>query len=484
MPKFILIHKNDEISEVLEMIQSLKESEVYLIAPDDAFILDNGNSRTLILEAAVLGTKIHLAVFPQSLEKPDSLEVSENSSNELSGLAPDKEKIFKKFFARRLVVNNLLKDKSYFSKVILIFASGLLFIWLVSYLSPVFGSVRVMIAPKKDSLKFDLNVSSADSSLPSQVFQIIKEETKSFSASGQKELKTKAGGFINVYNGYSSKEQILIKNTRFISKDGKIFHSIKTITVPGAAIEEGKIIPSLIKIEIIADQIGPGYNISPTNFTIPGLQGTAKYAAFYGKSEQALKGGANGTVSIVTKDDLKKAQDNLEQDLKSQLEKEIKGKIPSNLLFLNNASAVKILESKFSENENAMANTFDLTLKASIKAIVFNEKTVQQLISVYLETKLSSNQLGQIDTRKINYDNIKIDWDKEILTFSVTGEETIAAKLDINKIQARILGQSDKEISNILSSWSGIDKSEVIFWPIWLRTAPANMDKIHLTVEN
>lgn len=477
MPKFILIHKNDEISEVLEMIQSLKESEAYLIIPDDAAILDNGNSETLIQEAAELGTKVHLAIFPQASEELEN-------TNGLNHLTPEKEKIFKKFFARRSIVNGVLKGKSSLSKLIFGFVSLLLVLWLVNYLSPVFGSVQVVITPKKDSLKFDLNVSSGDLSLPSQIFQIIKQETKSFPASGKKELKTKAGGFINVYNGYSSKEQILIKNTRFISKGGQLFRSVKTVTVPGAAIEEGKIIPSSIKMEILADQIGPEYNIGPTDFTIPGLQGTAKYEAFYGKSEQALKGGANGIVSVVTKDDLKKAQDNLEQDLQSQLEKEIKEKIPANLLFLNNASAIKILESKFSENENDVANAFDITLKASIKAIVFNEKNVRQLISVYLETKLSSNQLEQTETRKVNYDNIKTNWDKEILTFSVKGEEIIAAKLDLDKIQARILGQPDAEISNILSSWSGIDKSEVIFWPIWLRTAPVNLNKIHLTVEN
>ncbi len=74
--------------------------------------------------------------------------------------------------------------------------------------------------------------------------------------------------------------------TRFLALDGKIFRLTKGITVPGAKIVEGKIIPSSIEAAVIADQPGEAYNIGPVSrFSIPGLKGTPKYEAFYAESK-------------------------------------------------------------------------------------------------------------------------------------------------------------------------------------------------------
>ena len=62
----------------------------------------------------------------------------------------------------------------------------------------------------------------------------------------EKELNEKARGSLTVYNEYSSSPQTLVATTRFESPEGKIFRIEKNIVVPGAKIEEGKIIASTI----------------------------------------------------------------------------------------------------------------------------------------------------------------------------------------------------------------------------------------------
>lgn len=485
MPKFILVHKKDELDEVAELIRSLKESEIYLVAPEDAVILEDNNSKILIQEAADLGKTVNLAIYAEqsrSIDAEQSRSIDPEPLERIDDqLPPDKEKVFQDFFSRKFVIPQILKNRSNFWKILISLISLLLIVWLINSLSPLFGYIQIVITPKKDLIKFDLNIS--ESAIPIQIFQIVKQEIKSFSASGRKELKTKASGLITVYNAYSSKEQTLIKGTRFLSKDNKIFRSTKTIDIPGAVIEEGQIIPSSIKIEVAADQIGPEYNISPTDFVIPGFQGTPKYAAFYGKSEQPIKGGANGIVTVVIKEDLSKARESLESDLRQKIEKEIKTKIPTNLFLLDGALVSKIIEEKSSEIENAIAEKFELTLKISTKALVFNENDARDLINKYLEKKLGEDQVGQKETLNINYNNIKASWDKENLTFSLHGEEVIFAKVDSEKLQTRLLGQLRDEMKNILSSWAGIDKSEITFWPIWLKRAPSRLNHIYITIK-
>ena len=57
--------------------------------------------------------------------------------------------------------------------------------------------------------------------------------SKTILRSEPKEVNQKAQGELTVYNNYSEAPQILIKNTRFQTEDGKIFRIGDSITVPG-----------------------------------------------------------------------------------------------------------------------------------------------------------------------------------------------------------------------------------------------------------
>jgi len=113
------------------------------------------------------------------------------------------------------------------------------------------------------------------------------------------ESGTKASGIITVFNEYSSSPQLLVASTRFLSSDGKIFRTIKDISVPGSEIINDEIIPDSINITVMADYPGIEYNISPSDFTIPGFKGSPKYVGLYGKSNTAMNGGSNDTTEDI-----------------------------------------------------------------------------------------------------------------------------------------------------------------------------------------
>ena len=79
--------------------------------------------------------------------------------------------------------------------------------------------------------------------------------------------------------------------------------------MPGAKIEEGKVIPSLIKARVAAEKAGDEYNIGPIDkFFIPGFKGSAKYNGFYAKSESNMAGGFVGEEAYPTDEDIKSAK--------------------------------------------------------------------------------------------------------------------------------------------------------------------------------
>ena len=125
------------------------------------------------------------------------------------------------------------------------------------------------------------------------------------------ESGTKASGIITVFNEYSSDSQRLVASTRFLSSSGKIFRAIEDIYIPGMKTDGDEVIPGSIDAEVMANYLGTEYNISPSDFTIPGFKGTPKYDGFYGKSDTSMSGGSNEAIEDT---DLKaEYQDKLDQ---------------------------------------------------------------------------------------------------------------------------------------------------------------------------
>ena len=123
-----------------------------------------------------------------------------------------------------------------------------------------------------------------------EVMQLNAEESGLVTATGISSGGQKASGKITVYNNYGSAPQKLITNTRFQTKDGKIYRIKGAISVPGMGMTEAT---------VYADQAGEEYNIVPTEFTLPGLKGGARFEKVFAKSKTAMSGGSSGNARVV-----------------------------------------------------------------------------------------------------------------------------------------------------------------------------------------
>ena len=179
---------------------------------------------------------------------------------------------------------------------------------------------EIEIWPKAESfsaqsdLLVDEKISKADFSkemIPGFSFSKEKTISQEFSATGILGKEGRASGQIRVYNNYHL-PQTLVATTRFISADGKLFRSKEAVNIPAG---------QYLNVEVEAAELGPEYNIKPSTFSIPGLLGSPRYTAVYGKSFSSMEGGYVGEASQVTKNDLEKAKDNLYEKLTAILKK-------------------------------------------------------------------------------------------------------------------------------------------------------------------
>jgi hypothetical protein len=362
---------------------------------------------------------------------------------------------------------------------------GLLVLAFVVYF--ILPHAQVVINPKREKVTFETNIlvskginsiNTETSEIAGQFFEIEKMASKEFSSTGEKDVSQKATGKVTIYNQYSSSSQTLVKTTRLKSPDGKIFRLTSTVTIPGAVIEEGKIIASSKEVEVEADQAGAEYNINPADFVIPGFEGTPKYSAFYGKSTQAMSGGAKGIMKVATQSDISGAIDIVTLELKDVAMSDFKGIIPADLKLLGDAQTFSVTGSSSNIKANQAGEKFTVTVKAKVSGIAFKENDALSLIEKNINNNVLKNRTLLFSTINVTYKTLKFDLKQESLNLDCDVEAESVANFDEQKIKDDLAGKDETEVRTYLSSLPDIETAKVIFWPFWVKRVPTDKDKI------
>lgn len=442
----------------------------------------------------------------QIVEEPQISEEEKKIKEEikiLEELDTNKERQFGEFFEKKRDEENIEEEifvskksassfKFFTKKRLIAFLSLFVLIGGFFVLYFVLPIAKVMVNPKKETIRFETEIIAdkdistiniSENKIPGQVFQLELENSKTFQTTGEKDVEEKAEGVIIIYNGYSSEDQTLVKTTRFLSDSGKIFRLKETVIIPGATINEGKIIPSSKEVVVEADEAGEAYNIGPSDFKIPGFQGTAKYTGFYGKSLESMEGGAKGRMKVATKEDIEGALEIVSAELKNKVEEQFKDKIPSDLKLLSSAETLEIIESKTSIEADEPCKEFTALVKVRAWGIAFKESDILRLVEENINNKISENKILLPSSINLSYDNINIDSEKNMLNFSCNVEADTAWKIDENRIRDELVNKNEVEVRKYLSSLAEIESARVMFWPFWANKIPSNKDKIKVIIE-
>ncbi|MFA5083902.1 MAG: hypothetical protein WC475_00750 [Candidatus Paceibacterota bacterium] len=328
-----------------------------------------------------------------------------------------------------------------------------------------------------------INASSSPIKLPAELFSASGTLPMSFPASGKETISDKAKGRITIYNSYSSDSQGLVANTRFLAPDNKIFHLIKAVTVPGAKIQEGKIIPSSIEADVIADQAGPDYNIGPVaKFTIPGFKGSPKYEGFYAKSDQSMTGGYVGEAAVPTDKDLSDAKTKIRQTLEDSLKINILSQIPADFKIIDGSFKFEVLKETIDKKADQNGN-FNIVLQAQLKIIAFKEKDLKDILIIKSLSQLAAGDYDAADT-SIEYGVPRPDFNKGEMSFPVKGQIIFKRKIDLNELRRQISGKNDLALKTFFLNLPDlIEKAEFSFWPRYVKTAPNNVGKIKIILQ-
>ncbi|MBP6888342.1 MAG: hypothetical protein KBC21_01445 [Candidatus Pacebacteria bacterium] len=342
----------------------------------------------------------------------------------------------------------------------------------------VFDSATITVVPKyKDVQDFSKIITftkegDTTTSVPFLVETAVLSKTKALSRSESRKVETKATGRVVIYNNFDDEPQKLIKNTRFESSAGKIYRINESVTVPGKIGST----PGAIEVTLYADSTGADYNITTSDFTIPGFKGTPRYDQFYAKTKGSISGGSSGTKSLVSLADINAAKDalalELERDIKSELQKITKdGYVPM----------VEAAQIVYEDNEDDLLNGGGELYKVTATGylmLAHSSKLAEMMADGLVDYNKEPVRLSYLDTLSFVRRDSNVIVNATSLPLLIEGKPRIVWSVDKEAIKTMVLSKDTDEFKTLMKSIASIESAEIRFSPMWLSHFPGELEKI------
>src|SRR3989344_4696104 len=361
----------------------------------------------------------------------------------------------------------------------------LVIIFIVGMMT-VFASATINITPKNQEISANISIIGANNKIEEgtvkyEVIKLTSSKTVSVPATGEEDVELKSSGKIIVYNNFSSEPQRLIIRTRFESPEGLVYRIPESIVVPGKTEKNGEAVPGSLEVTVFADEAGEKYNISKTDFTIPGFKNDAdRYKTFYARSVTDITGGFVGKMKKVSENDKQTDLQNIQSELESELKKDLASKVPEGLTLLSNAITYESKELSPVEESSSVIIGKEVTAYAIMFDTVGLSKKITDEHIVSLEDWINIKPIV-VDFSSLNIKNMPENLTtNENLDLEINGKTIVWANIDTDSIKERLLGAPKKEAANLIDEFTGISSITATIRPVWKRSFPKDPFKINV----
>lgn len=358
--------------------------------------------------------------------------------------------------------------------------------------STVFARITVVVKPTVEKIQLDDILTAFDTSvsrtlvpqrvIPAEVLEFTQIARGEFDATGNRFVEEKARGTVRIYNEFSSSPQALVANTRLVASDGKLYRLLRSIVVPGAKVEAGKIVPQFLETEAMADEPGEGSNLSgEARLSIPGFKDSSKYDEFYGIAPAGFSGGFRGEARVVTAEDLKRGEEEVTREVYQILERDIAAKVPQEFTVIQGLRKIEIISLNVPK-VNSRHDKFSVEAGARGSVMVFREEDVVALLGELILKDDASKKIVE-GSANLEYQIRTLDPEGGRAEALLRGSVRVHSLIPQEEIAAVMAGQKEGSIIEILKNRREIAEFKVAFFPPWLIKAPGDADKIRFRIE-
>lgn len=301
--------------------------------------------------------------------------------------------------------------------------------------------------------------------------------------------QVRARGKVRIINKYS-KTQPLVRTTRLLTPDNKLYRIDQTITVPpGGEVE----------VEAYADQTGYAFEIGPSKFTIPGLyEPLQQYiyavsdASFVAKplapGEEASAASVNEAPQPagekVKQSDLDKAEKTLMDVVLARAKSDLAAEA-GNPETMEAVYVVKVVEKKTNATIGQVTESFLSSLKLEVTAVYYSKEDMQALVRSKLRERVpEGREFLPVEGSSTSYSLESADPENETASIRVKAEGAYRLSSESPFLQPSVFaGKSKEEAATLIRSLDGVEDVEIKVHPSWLGNIPSFEDKIKVIVE-
>jgi hypothetical protein len=313
-------------------------------------------------------------------------------------------------------------------------------------------------------------------------------DSKTYVPSGKKNVGEKASGFVTLYN-FTDNTLVLKSKTTHLQVDGKTYYFLQDVGSirPTQLLTDGKTPDpaSLIApVPIVAGAGGEDSNLPVnTRFEVYNEVFGHQPEVLYAQNANPIAGGLNKEITMIAEPDVVAARQDLQSSILEKLRGVVAEKYSSNYKVVDGAYKMEVLEEALSDPINSDVEKFQLTQRARVTALIFDETQLKNVMesritSLLPENKYLDNSGGQTLTEKF----ISLDLNTGTGTVTANMEANLKYRLNAEFLSDGLLGKSATEVKEILLARPEINQVDVTLRPFWVKKVPYFKSKLDFKI--
>lgn len=357
----------------------------------------------------------------------------------------------------------------------------------------VFGRSKATIVLRAETtpvdVAFNANLNTASQTSDPSTFNLkaISKESKktitqSFSATGQKDLGTKATGSITIVN-CSASDVSFAAGTGF-SANGLTFVSQSAVSVPQSGYKltgSGFVCKNdgNAKVSVASESAGDKYNLSARSYQISG--GPSNVSA----SGTAMSGGTTNVVKVVTQADVDKAKVAITQQDTNQVKSDLKKSFPPDTLVLDDSFATTFGTVTSEPGVGEQANEGKVTAEVTYSIMGVPKSDMGAALDAFVTTKMTNKDQQRVYDNGINSLKLeKVEANDKTAVYKVSTAAQYGPQFNTDELKNEVKGKKFGEARSYLQGLPGVKGVDISLTPFWARTLPGvNRINIKLDVD-
>lgn len=313
------------------------------------------------------------------------------------------------------------------------------------------AKVIIFAKAEKSDINFSFNLDSSisksdyeKSNIAAKKIEINKDVNANFTATGKKNVGTKATGKISVQNCDDTNTHNLPAGST-VSSSSKKFTTNETITIKAGTAGGGVVTcSSATDVNITATEVGDNYNLSGASFSLSG------FSALY-KATGSTSGGTSKEIIVVSQEDVDNAKKQMiEKSANSAKDELMKKESKDNKVFVETFnSEINNFKSSPEVGNEASNGTVSATVKYSMLSA-----TTDDLDKIFVnqaeEDIEDDQQVYESGYKDAIYKLIKMSDNGSQAQIKVNAVSHIGSKIEKDDIAKKVAGKPKKQVEDIV----------------------------------